>query len=321
MQQINKKRGASAARPIRKKSFWLTPGFRLFLMTLPLLALVFMFSYLPLSGWRYAFYDYRAGMKLENVPYVGLKYFKSIFGSTYRIRDILRVMRNTLAMSFLGLACSPLPMLFAIMLYEMRSKAYRRIVQTLTTLPNFISWVLVYAVAYSMFSVSDGFVNRALIKMGVIDGGINFLASRNNVWLTMQGYGIWKSLGWNAVMYLAALMSVDQSLYEAARVDGAGRWDIIFHIEVPSLLPTFFVLLMLSIGNIINNGMEQYYVFENSMNKEYIEVLDLYVYNQGLAGNQIPYATAIGMLKSVVSIILLSFANGISKLIRGNSIF
>lgn len=307
-------------KPNKNKRFWQTPGFRLFLLTTPFLVLVFLFSYLPLSGWRYAFYDYRAGMKLSDVPFVGLKYFKSIFGSSVRMRDIARVMKNTLGMSFLGILTSPLPMLFAIMLYEMRSNTYRRIVQTLTTLPNFISWVLVYSVAYSMFSVGDGFVNRVLMNAGLIDSEINFLASRSHVWLTMLAYSTWKGLGWNAVMYLAALTGVDQSLYEAARVDGAGRWDVIIHIEIPSLLPTFFVLLLLSIANIINNGMEQYYVFANAMNKQSIEVLDLYVYNQGLGGNQIPYATAVGMLKSVVSVSLLTVANGVSKAVRGESI-
>ncbi|HIU46108.1 MAG TPA: sugar ABC transporter permease [Candidatus Fimadaptatus faecigallinarum] len=296
------------------------PGFRLFLLTTPLLVLVFLFSYLPLFGWSYAFMDYRAGMKLQDTPFVGLKYFQSIFGSSVKLRDIARVMRNTLGMSLLGIVTSPLPMLFAIMLYEMRSSGYRRVVQTLTTLPNFISWVLVYSVAYSMFSVGDGFVNRLLMRMGIIDSEINFLASRNHVWLTMWAYGTWKSLGWSAVMYLAALAGIDQELYEAARVDGAGRWNVILHIEIPGLMPTFFVLLLLSIANIINNGMEQYYVFENAMNKAYIEVLDLYVYNQGLAGNQIPYATAVGMLKSLVSLVLLTLANLTSKAIRGESI-
>lgn len=303
-----------------KKKLWEQPGFRLFLLTTPLLALVFVFSYLPLTGWSYAFFDYRAGMKLQDTPFVGFKYFKSIFGSSVRMRDIARVMKNTLGMSLLGIVTSPLPMLFAIMLYEMRSNGYRRVVQTLTTLPNFISWVLVYSVAYAMFSVGDGFVNRLLMKLGWIDSEINFLASRDHVWLTMWAYGTWKSLGWNAVMYLAALAGIDQELYEAARVDGAGRWNVIIHIEIPGLLPTFFVLLLLSIANIINNGMEQYYVFANAMNKSAIEVLDLYVYNQGLAGNQIPYATAVGMLKSLISLVLLSLANVASKAIRGESI-
>jgi len=302
------------------RRFWKTPGFRLFLLTVPFLVLIFIFSYLPLNGWRYAFYDYRAGMKLSDVPFAGLKYFQQIFGSSIRLRDIARVMKNTLGMSFLGILTSPLPMLFAIMLYEMRSNGYRRIVQTLTTLPNFISWVLVYSVAYSMFSVGDGFINRVLVNAGLIESEINFLVSRDNVWITQWAYGTWKSLGWNAVMYLAALTGIDQSLYEAARVDGAGRWDVILHIELPGLLPTFFVLLLLSIANIINNGMEQYYVFANAMNKQSIEVLDLYVYNQGLGGNQIPYATAVGMLKSVISITLLAVANTTSKLVRGESI-
>ncbi len=303
-----------------KRKFWATPGFRLFLMTTPFLLLIFLFSYLPLLGWRYAFFDYKAGMKLSKTPFVGFKYFQSIVGSSIRIRDIMRVMRNTLGMSLLGIVTSPLPMLFAIMLYEIHSTAYRRIVQTLTTLPNFISWVLVYSVAYAMFSVGDGFVNRVLIHWGLIDKEINFLASRNHVWLTMWAYSTWKGLGWSAVMYLAALTGVDQTLYEAARVDGAGRRHVILHIEIPSLLPTFFVLLLLSIANIINNGMEQYYVFSNAMNKNYIEVLDLYVYNQGITGNQIPYATAVGMLKSVISIILLTLANWVSKVVRGQSI-
>ncbi|MGI6689498.1 MAG: sugar ABC transporter permease [Clostridiales bacterium] len=303
-----------------KKSVFDQPGFRLFLLTVPLLVLVFVFSYLPLFGWSYAFYDYRAGMKLADTPFAGLKYFTSIFNSAYKLRDITRVMKNTLGMSFLGILTSPLPMVFAIMLYEMRSQKYRRVVQTLTTLPNFISWVLVYSVAYAMFSIGDGFVNRMLMNLGWIDQEINFLASKNNVWLTMWAYSTWKSLGWNAVMYLAALAGIDQELYEAARVDGAGRWNIILHIEIPGLLPTYFVLLLLSIANIINSGLEQYYVFSNPMNKASIEVLDLYVYNQGLAGNQIPYATAVSMLKSIVSLALLTFANVSSKSIRGESI-
>jgi putative aldouronate transport system permease protein len=304
----------------KNRQFWKTPGFRLFLMTVPLLVLVFMFSYMPLFGWRYAFYDYKAGMKLSNVKFVGFKYFESIVSSNIRIRDVIRVMKNTLGMSFLGILSSPLPMVFAILLYEIRSVRYRKIVQTLTTLPHFISWVLVYSVAYSLFSVGDGFLNRLLRHFHLIDSDINFLAAKDHVWITMWAYGTWKGLGWSAVMYLAALASVDQSLYEAARVDGAGRFHIIWHIEIPSLIPTFLVLLLLSIANIINSGMEQYYVFQNPMNKHAIEVLDLYVYNQGIRGNQIPYATAVGMLKSVISIVLLSVANWFSRVVRGASI-
>lgn len=295
-------------------------GFRLFLMSLPFLILVFMFSYLPLYGWVYSFYDFRAGMKLSDVPFVGLKHFTALVSNPVLSADIVRVMRNTLGMSFLGVLTSPLPMVFAIFLMEIKSRASQRVIQTLTTLPNFISWILVYSVAWAVFSVGDGFLNRLLLSVGLVETPINFLASTKNVWITMLGYSIWKGLGWGAIMYLAAMTSIDQELYEAATVDGAGRFQKIRHITVPGLLPTYFVLLLLTIANFINNGMEQYFIFQNPLNKASIEVLDLYVYNQGMIGRNISFATAVSMLKSVISIVLLFTANRMSKFVRGESI-
>lgn len=295
-------------------------GVRLFLMSLPLLVLVFVFSYMPLYGWRYAFYDYKAGFDLANCEFVGFKHFLSLADNPVLMRDIFRVMKNTFGMSFLSILTSPLPMIFAIFLCEIRSKRAKQWIQTLTTLPNFISWVLVFAVMWGMFSVGDGFVNRLLLSIGIIDTPINFLASKDHVWLSMLGYSTWKSLGWSAIIYLAAIASIDQELYEAATVDGAGKLQRIWHITVPGLLPTFFVLLLLTIANLINNGMEQYYIFQNAMNKSSIEVLDLYVYNKGMAGSSISLATAVGMLKSVVSVVLLFVANRLSKTVRGEGI-
>lgn len=141
------------------------------------------------------------------------------------------------------------------------------------------------------------------------------------VWLSMWLWGTWKGLGWSAIMYIAALTGIDQEQYEAAAVDGAGRMQKIWHITIPGLLPTYFVLLLLSIANLVNNGMEQYFVFQNAMNKEYIEVLDLYVYNQGMVGINYSYSTAVSILKSIVSVTLLFVANMSSKLTRGESIF
>ena len=296
------------------------PGFRLFLLTIPLLALVFIFSYLPLFGWIYAFFDYKPGIRLADTPFVGFKYFIMIFENPIMALNIVRVVRNTLAMSLLGILASPLPIIFAIMLNEIRFKPFRKLTQTLSTIPNFISWILVYAIAWSMFSVSDGFVNRLLVSLGLIDNGINFLASRNNVWLTMLLWQVWKGLGWSAIIYIASIAGIDGELYDAARVDGAGRANIIRHVTVPGLLPTFFVLLLLSIANFLNTGMEQYFVFQNAMNKEYIEVLDLYVYNQGIRGGLIPYSTVVSMVKSLISVSLLFIANRGSRLLRGESI-
>lgn len=306
---------------MKSKALLKQPGFRLFLMILPLLIIVFLFSYLPLQGWIYALYNYKPGRPLFSCEYVGLRNFTRMFVDKYSTQDIVRVMRNTFAMSFLGILTSPLPLIFAVLLSEIRWVRFRKTIQTVTTIPNFLSWVLVYSIAYAMFSVNDGFVNRALMRLGLIDEGINFLASSSHVWLTMLGYGIWKGLGWSAIIYMAALSSIDQEQYEAAEVDGASRLQRIRYITVPGLMPTFFVLLLLSIANLINNGMEQYYVFQNAMNKDYIEVLDLYVYNQGMVGFNYSFATAVSILKSFVSITLLFVANSASKLIRGDSIF
>lgn len=283
--------------------------------------LVFVFSYMPLYGWIYAFFNYKPGKALFACEFVGLDNFKMMFADSYAVKNIVRVMKNTFGMSFLGILTSVLPMGFAILLSEIKNKPFRKFVQTSVTIPNFISWVLVYSIAYVMFSVNDGFVNRMLVSMGILDQGVNFLASPNHVWLTMTAWGLWKGLGWNAIMYIAALTSIDDELYEAAKIDGAGRFQLIRHITVPGLLPTFFVLLILSIANLLNNGMEQYYIFQNAMNKESIEVLDLYVYNQGMVGYNYSFSTAVSMLKSVVSIVLLFFANTTSRLVRGESVF
>jgi putative aldouronate transport system permease protein len=290
-------------------------------MGLPFMVLVFFLSYRPLYGWIYAFFNYKPGLPIGAHNFVGLDNFRKILEDRYALEDIIRVLRNTFAMSLIGLVTAPLPMIFAIFLNEIKALPYRRIVQTLTTIPNFISWVLVYAVAYAMLSVDDGFVNRAGVQLGIFKEGIAFLVGRDHVWLGMWLWGTWKGLGWSSIMYIAAIMSIDQEQYEAAKVDGAGRFACMWYITLPGLLPTFFVLLILSIANFINSGMEQYLVFQNPMNKAFIEVLDLYVYNQGIAGVNYSYSIAIGMLKSLVSLVLLFLANGASKFFRKESIF
>lgn len=309
---------AKRATPLYKQS-----GFRLFLMISPFIIIVFLLSYFPLYGWKYAFYDYKPGIPLTSDQFVGFKNFLLFFQDKYAFQDITRVLRNTIGMSILGIIISPLPLIFAVLLNEIKFNPVKRAVQTLTTIPNFISWVLVYAVAYAMFAVDDGFVNRLLMQLGIIDDGINFLAAGGStvkVWLTMLGYSIWKTLGWSAIMYFAALASIDREQYEAAKVDGAGRFALMWHITIPGLLPTYFVLLLLSIANFMNNGMEQYFVFQNAMNKSAIEVLDLYVYNQGVLSVQYSFSTAVSILKSLVSVVLLFLSNSISKLFRGESI-
>ena len=297
----------------------LDQGKRMFLYMLPFLLLCFAFSYFPLHGWIYSFYDYKPPLKLSQCNFMGLRWFKMIFGNPAQVRQLFIVMRNTFAMSFLNIATSVLPLFFAVFLNEIKCKWFRKMVQTLTTIPNFISWVLVYAVTFCLFS-NTGMVNTVLQNLGVILKPIKFLDSDSHTYIAMLLWSTWKGLGWGAIMYLASIAGIDQEMYEAARVDGAGRFQLMRYITLPELMPTYFVMLMLSVANFLNNGMDQYFVFQNAFNKAHIQVLDLYVYNIGMTGSSLSLATAISMLKSLISVTLLMAVNGISKKIRGVSL-
>jgi multiple sugar transport system permease protein/putative aldouronate transport system permease protein len=296
-----------------------TQGMKLFLLVAPFLVLVFIFSYLPLYGWSYAFFDYRPPLKLSQTEFVGFKWFKYLFGNKMQVQQLFNVLKNTFAMSGLGILTSILPLAFAIFLNEIKCKWFKKLVQTLTTIPNFISWILVYSVAFSLFSTS-GMVNHVLQDLGITTEAIKFLESDSHTWLTMTLWGMWKGLGWGAIMYLAALAGADQELYEAARVDGAGRFKLMWHITVPQLLPTYFVLLMMSIANFLSNGMEQYFIFSNSFNMQHIQVLDLYIYKISMGSASFSLGTALSMMKSIISVTLLWIVNTLSKVLRGESI-
>ncbi len=302
-----------------EEKFEMETKFRLFLMFLPFISLVAVFSYLPLWGWRYAFFDYKVGDTLSMDKFVGFKWFTELVKNPATVRDIINVLKNTLGMSFIGLATSWLPMAFAIFLCEMKNIKFRRFVQTFTTVPNFISWVLVYAIAFCIFS-TDGFLSSLLVNLGIWQEGQNLLMNGSHTWLKMWLWGTWKGVGWSAIIYISAISGIDQQLYEAATVDGAGRFQKMWNITVPSLLPTFFVLFLMSVANILSNGMDQYLVFKNATNTTSIMVLDLYVYELGIGKGSIPLTTVVSMLKSVVSVLLLFGANRVSKTLRGESI-
>ena len=292
-------------------------SYKEFLYILPFLIIVALFSYFPLYGWIYAFHDYRPPFPITSETWVGLKWFATIVNNPVRLENILRVLRNTFAMSGISLLFSWFPMVFAVFLNEIQCKPFKKFVQTVTTLPNFISWVLVYALAFSLFSTS-GAVNSLLTELGLIDKPIAFLKSSEHIWFKMWLWLTWKNAGWAAIMYLAAISGIDDQMIEAAKVDGATRMQIIWHITIPSLLPTYFVIVMLNLANFLSNGMEQYFVFQNAFNQDYIEVLDLYVYNMSISGTGMyPLSTAISILKILVSVVLLFVTNTVSKLVRG----
>ena len=313
------KKNKTAAKSVSSGRMKDKRGIKYFLWILPFLVLVFLFSYFPLHGWIYSFFDYKPPRALSDCEFVGLQWFKMLFTNKTQVTQLIQVMKNTFAMSLLGIATSILPVGFAIFLNEIKCKWFKTFVQTFTTLPNFISWVLVYSVAFSLFS-STGMVNTFLQNLGVITEPLKFLDSDSHTYLWMLLWNTWKGLGWGAIMYLASIASIDQELYEAASIDGANRFQLIKNITLPALMPTFFIMLMLAISNFLNNGMDQYFVFQNSFNKEHIQVLDLYVYNIGMTGSSYSLATAISMMKSIVSVALLTIVNLLSKKTRGESI-
>ena len=287
----------------------------LLLLAAPFVVYMIIFCYIPLAGWALAFLDYKPGIPLNQTPFVGLDNFRYIFefGS-----DIVNALRNTLAMFGLNLLTSPLPVVFAILLTEVPSRRFQRFVQTVTTIPNFISWVIVFSLAFAMFS-TYGAVNTVLGALGISNKPVNVLANPDIVWYFQCALGIWKGLGWSSIVYFAAITGVDTELYDAATVDGANRFQRIWYITVPSVSETYIVLL-LSVCNFLSSGLDQYLVFYNALVAEKMEVLDYFIYRIGLQQADYSFGTAVGILKSGISIGMLFGVNALAKKIRGNSI-
>ncbi len=289
----------------------------LMLMTVPFFLLVLVFAYVPIFGWVMAFQDYFPGKGMLSQSFVGFKHFERMFADD----EFYRALRNTLVLSFLGLLVSPAPMALALLLNEVRRKWFRKTIQIITSFPNFISWIIVFSVFFAFFSVEDGVINKLFLELGIWKTPSNILADPSAAWVFQTLVGMWKGLGWGAIIYLAALAGIDQELYEAARVDGANRFREAWHISLPGMLPTFVVLFILGIGGMLSGGgFEQMFTFSNPMVVEKLDNLDTYVYRTGLQGIAFSYATAVGLAKSLVSILLLLGANAISKRINGSSV-
>lgn len=286
-----------------------------FLITLPFLIFVFAFSYVPLFGWAIAFSDFRMGQRFTDITFVGLKHFIKLIGDS----DILRVLQNTLAMSFLKILFSPLPIVFAILFNEIRSVRTKKVVQTVATLPNFISWVVVYGLGFALFS-SQGVFNQVCKSLSLPYSPYGLIGDGDHVWAFQTALSIWKSVGWETIIYMATIVGLDMELFDAAKVDGANKLQLIRHVTIPGLMPTYLVLLLLNVSNLLNSGFDQYYTFWNSMVSNKIEVLDYYVYRIAFTAGQYPYSIAIGMLKSILSILLLLFVNWVAKKVRGSSL-
>lgn len=287
----------------------------LLLMIIPSILMIAAFYYLPMTGWIYSFFDYRIGYKLSDCEFVGLANLKYAFKDPY----VLKVLYNTLTMGVLSLLNYPIACAIAIFLSEVSSNKFKRVVQTLITLPNFIGWVVIYAIAFSLFSM-DGLVTTAIANFTGKEATVTLLSNPDTAKAFMVVLGIWKTVGYNAIIFFAAIAGIDPELYDAAKVDGAGRWDQIKAVTIPCLLPTLMVLMIINVGAILSNGFEQYYCFINPMIREEIEVLDYYVYRLGMLQKDIPLSTSVSMCKTLVSVILVFSVNKLAKKVTGQSV-
>ena len=309
-----KEQGSPGVR-LKARRPWTKRELQLFLLALVFALFVVAFCYVPLLGWSIAFVDYNPGKSLFQQKFVGLANFKLLWSSK---RDLGMAVRNTLALSGLSL----LTLIFAILLSELPFKRLSKLTQTISALPYFISHVLLYAVCFSLFSPTDGAVNVILRLFYGPDYTSNLLAQPDVAWRMQTFICLYKGMGYSAIMYLSAMSGIDQELYDAASVDGAGRLAKILHVTIPGIMPTFIVLLVLNIAGMLSGaGFDQYYVFQNPMVLNKLEVLDTYIYKIGLRQNNFGFATAAGMLKSLISVMLLMLANRISKLVRGSSLY
>lgn len=280
------------------------------LLLLPLIYLI-IFKYLPMWYVLIAFKKYSIVQSITEMPWAknhGFEYFIKAFKN----RDFLRALRNTVKLNLLDLLFGfPVPIIFALILNELRLKKFKKVVQTITYMPHFLSWVIIYGLALQLFAPSTGFVNLLLGKMGL--EAIPFLNDANTWVKTYIGLGIWQSFGWNSIIYLAAMAGISPELYEAASVDGAGRFQKMWHITLPGIKPTIVVLLIMALGNVIGSGFDRPFALQNKLVMENAEVIATFVYKIGIKGLQFSLTTAVGLFQSIINVFFLLGANWLSR--------
>jgi len=285
-----------------------------YLLLIPGVAWAVLFAYAPMVGLYMAFVDYKPTLgdfwgSLFKADFVGFQWFEYFFSG----QDFWQVMRNTLVSSVLTLSIGfILPICIAITLNEVRINWFKRTVQTASYLPFFISWVVAASIVVTLLS-AEGPVNQLLMKIGVVEQGVLFMQEGKMFWIIIALSNAWKDMGYNSIMYLAAIAAIPTELFEAAKVDGANRLKQIWHILLPMLRPTIIILLILNIGNLMNTGFDQYFLLGNSLNRSYSDVVDTYAFRYGIQNGMFSYAAAVSMFKSVIAFILVVTVNNISK--------
>lgn len=312
---LKRKKGrpkASVEKEIKKKITWkeIKNQKQLIFMAIPFVIYVLIFNYTPLIGWLMAFQNYKPAKSLFEQTWVGLDKFKFLFSNDV----FLRVIRNTLAMSIinltLGFVCS---IGFALLLNEVISMKGKKFIQTVSYLPHFLSWIIVTGIVHDVLSMDTGIINEILMRLHIVSQPINFMAEPKYYWWIVGFSNVWKETGWGSIIYLAAITAINPELYEAAGIDGAGRFKKMLHVTLPGIKPTIFILLIMNIGNILNAGFELQYLLTNGLVQSVSQTIDIYVLKYGISLNDYSLGTAAGIFKSTISIILIYIANQIAK--------
>lgn len=282
---------------------------QLWLLCIPIIAWALLFCYYPMYGMLMAFVDYVPGKALWECEFVGLKHFASFITNP----NFFNLLRNTLVMSTLMLTIGFIaPIIFALLLTEIRHPGAKKVVQTCSYLPHFISWIVAGSMVYNLLS-AEGVINKFLVNQGWIDQAIPFLTEGKYYWVIYLVVNIWKGIGWSAIIYLSAISGVDGSLYEAGSLDGLGHFGRVWHITIPSILPTIILLFIMSIGDILNAGFDYHLIIGNSSTMAYWDVLDTYTYRYGIQEGLYSMSVAVSLMKSVIGFALVLGANKLSK--------
>lgn len=282
---------------------------QLIFMSVPLLAYIVLFAYVPIWGWTMAFQDYKPAKSFSEQTWVGFKHFTFLFTDD----NFLRVLRNTVGMSVINLVLGfSTAIVLALLLNEIKKVLWKRTVQTISYLPHFLSWIIVTGIVATSLA-SDGIINDLLIGLHLIDEPIVWLSEGKYFWGIVGASHVWKEVGWNTIIYLAAMAAIDPALYEAADIDGANRYQKMWRITLPSIKPTIVILLIMSIGHILEAGFEVQYLLGNGLVVDWSETIDIFVLKYGIAQGNYSLATAGGVFKTVVSIVMLLVANWTAK--------
>ena len=295
----------------RKRGFFstLASQWQMALMSIPMLLYVLLFNYGPMWGWITAFQDYKPKKGIWGSKFVGFENFEWLFSRA----DFIQSIRNTLAMSLINLVFSTVSaIVLAILLNEVRRTGFKRTVQTVTYLPHFLSMVIVVGMAQNIFA-SNGPINEMLLGTKLVKEPVFFLGEGKYFWWLVGIINVWKEVGWGTIIYISAMTGIDPSLYEAASIDGAGRFARIMHVTLPGIKSTFVILLIMNIGHLMEAGFEMQYLLGSSVVMDWSQTIDIFVLKYGISKQQYGVATAAGMFKSVVAIILLFAANTIAS--------